>query len=389
MPARSYGGRVESHYRLCLNLARVGCDVSVLTTNADGRKVVDVPLREGVAVAAGLEVTYKSRVGRGTLSPRLLMRLLPEVRRAQVIHLTGTYPFTTVPTMLACRLMRRPLIWSPGDALRGGGRVFARLFRRSWSFACRLAAPRATMLHVNSETERAEALRRFPNFPAVVVPNAVTVPAIVRHRASSDGRLRLGYIGRLHPLEGIENLLEACRTVQDRGILCSLAIAGAGRPRYTRSLRRKIDALGISSTVEMVGDVHGNAKRAFFETLDLLVAPANAGSLAAAVAQSLASGVPVIASRHTPWSRLEEQGCGRWTDNDPKSLADAIVQMGAIPLAQMGERGRQWMAAEFTWDRAARDTCNAYSLMLSGVPIVAENTSVGAIEAVRESSTQL
>jgi glycosyltransferase involved in cell wall biosynthesis len=389
MPAHSYGGKAESLYRLCLNLARIGCDVRVLTTNADGRRVVDVQPRKEIAVAAGFEVTYMSRVGGGTFSPGLLMRLVREVRRTQLVHLTGVYSFTTLPTMLACRLMGRPLVWSLRGALQGWRGSRGGLLKRLWWVACRIAAPRTTMLHVTSEIERAESLRRFPNFPAVVAPNAVRVPATVNHTAASDGTLRLGYIGRLHRRKGIENLIEACRIVKDRGIACSLVIAGSGRRRYTRSLIGKIDALGLAGAVRMAGEVHGGAKRAFFEALDLLVVPSHAESFATAVAQGLAFAVPVIASRRTPWARLQDQGCGLWVDNDPKSLADAIVQMRAMPLEQMGSRGRQWMSAEFTWDGAAREVCNAYSLMLSGVPILGETASVGdSMATARESSTR-
>jgi glycosyltransferase involved in cell wall biosynthesis len=221
-PAHSYGGSPESHYRLCFNLARLGCDVRVITTNADGpHKVLDVQPGREVAVAAGFEVTYMGRIARSTVSPGMLMRLPFEVRRADVVHLTGVYSFITIPTLLACRLMGKPLVWSPRGALQRWRGSRAEGYRGTlkwlWKIACRIAAPRATTLHLTSETERAESLRLFPKFPAAVIPNAVRVPASVNH-AAADGILRLGYIGRLHPRKGIENLLEACHILKDRGL---------------------------------------------------------------------------------------------------------------------------------------------------------------------------
>ncbi len=388
MPAHCYGGRVESLYRLCLNLARLGCDVRVLTTNADGpRKVLNVQPGKQVAVAAGFEVTYMGRIARHAVSPGLLMRLLAEVRRADVVHLTGVYSFTTIPTLLACRLMGKPLVWSPRGALlrwrgsRAGS--FGGTLKRLWEVACRIAAPRATTLHLTSETERPESLRRFPNFSVAVVPNAVRVPASVKHTAA-DGILRLGYIGRLHPQKGIENLLEACRILKDQGVAYSLVIAGAGRARYTRSLIRKIDGLGLAGVVRMAGEVHGGAKRGFFEALDLLVVPSHAESFASAVAEGLAFAVPVIASRSTPWARLTDQGCGLWVANDPESLAQAIGRMRAMPLEEMGRRGREWMSAEFSWDAAAREVCNTYSMMIRGTPILGD--TAGARDSIAAAS---
>jgi glycosyltransferase involved in cell wall biosynthesis len=384
---------VESLYRLCLNLARVGCDVRVLTTNADGlRKVLNVQPGKQVAVAAGFEVTYMGRIARHAVSPGLLMRLLVEVRRADVVHLTGVYWFTTIPTLLACRLIGKPLIWSPRGALQRwrGSRTgsYGETLKRLWEIGCRIAAPRATVLHLTSETERAESLRRFPNFSVAVIPNAVRVPAGVRHMAA-DGILRLGYIGRLHPQKGIENLLEACRILKGQGVAYSLVIAGAGRARYTRSLIRKIDALGLAGVVRMAGEVHGGAKRGFFQALDLLVVPSHVESFASAVAEGLAFAVPVIASRSTPWARLADQGCGLWVDNDPESLAQAIGRMRAMPLEEMGRRGREWMLAEFSWDAAAREVCNTYSVMLRGTPILGDTPSArDSIAAAGESASR-
>jgi glycosyltransferase involved in cell wall biosynthesis len=391
MPARSYGGAVESLYRLCLNLARLGCDVRVLTTNADGpRKVLEVQPGKQVAVAAGFEVTYMGRIARHAVSPALLMRLLTEMRRADVVHLTGVYSFTTIPTLLACRLVGKPLLWSPRGALRRrrGSRAgsWREPLRRLWEIGCRIAAPPGTMLHVTSEIERMECLRRFPNFSVAVIPNAVRVPASIKHTAA-DEILRLGYIGRLHPQKGIEDLLDACRILKDQGVGYSLVIAGAGRTHYTRSLKRKIDALGLTGMVRMAGEVHGSGKRAFFEALDLLVVPSRAASFATAVAEGLAFALPVIASRNTPWARIADRGCGMWVDNDPESLAQAIQRMSAMPLEEMGRRGREWMLAEFSWDAAAREVCNTYSVMLRGAPILGDAASArDSIAAAEESA---
>ena len=388
MPAHNYGGAVESLYRLCLNLARLGCDVRVLTTNADGpRKLLNVEPGRQVSIAAGFEATYLNRIARLEVSPGLLMRLPIEVRRAEIVHLTGVYAFTTIPTMLACRIMGKPLLWSPAGALQQWHGSRGRSIKRIWEVICRLAAPRATMVHVTSEVERTESAHRFPNFPVAVIPKAVRIPASVNHLAA-DGILRLGYIGRLHPRKGLDNLLEACRILKEQGVAYSLVIAGAGRAHYTRSLTRKIAALGLAGTVSMAGEIHGNAKRGFFEALDLLVVPSYTESFATTVAESLAFAVPVIASRATPWSRLEERGCGLWVDNDPKTLAQAVQRMRSMPLEEMGRRGREWMAAEFSWDAAAREVCNTYSMMLRGSPILGDMKSPHDSMAVAGESAQ-
>src|ERR1700690_4247488 len=174
MPARAYGGTVESLSRLCLNLARLGCDVRALATNSNGLgKSLDVQTGKEVAVAAGFEVTYAGRIAHHSISPGLLLRLPFEMRHADVVHLTGVYWFTTIPTLLTCKILRKPLVWSPrGELLRWRGSR-GRILKRVWEIICRLAAPRSTMFHLGSEFERAASLSRFPHYPSTVIPNAV------------------------------------------------------------------------------------------------------------------------------------------------------------------------------------------------------------------------
>ena len=65
MPARSYGGAVESVYRLCLNLASAGCEIQVLTTNSNGiGRSLSVDTRRPLAMAAGFDVRYMRRLAR-------------------------------------------------------------------------------------------------------------------------------------------------------------------------------------------------------------------------------------------------------------------------------------------------------------------------------------
>jgi len=68
----------------------------------------------------------------------------------------------------------------------------------------------------------------------------------------------------------------------------------------------------------------------------------------------------VIASKGTPWSRLEEMKCGLWVDNDPEALAGAIRSINSMPLQEMGLRGRKWMQNEFSWRSVAKQMLDLY-----------------------------
>jgi glycosyltransferase involved in cell wall biosynthesis len=180
-----------------------------------------------------------------------------------------------------------------------------------------------------------------------MIPNGVDVPANL-NRIERQEELRLLFIGRLDPKKGIEPLLEACRFVGSE-LRWRLAIAGWGSPDYVSQLKERIHALGIEQRVEMLGEVLSEAKKRLFESSDVTLVPSHTENFAIVVAESLAHGVPVIASKGTPWSRLEDMKCGLWVENDPKALADAIRHISTMPLQDMGSMGREWMRKEFSW----------------------------------------
>jgi len=167
------------------------------------------------------------------------------------------------------------------------------------------------------------------------------------NRIQRNGELRLLFIGRLDPKKGIEALLKACSLAAPPP--WRLAIAGWGAPEYVSQLKEQIHALGLSGRVEMLGAVLSNEKKGLFERSDVALVPSYTENFAIVVAEALAHGVPVIASKGTPWSRLEEMRCGLWVNNDPESLADAIRSISTMPLPDMGRRGREWMQSEFSW----------------------------------------
>ena len=163
--------------------------------------------------------------------------------------------------------------------------------------------------------------------------------------------------------------------------LCSLSQAVARNAIAGPS--RTSSKLGLGLEIRFAGEVHNRAKRAFFEGINLLVVPSQTENFALVVAEALASGIPVIASRGTPWAALEEKGCGLWVDNSPAELAQAIMQMRDAPLMAMGARGREWMAADFSWSAAARSMCNTYSSLVYGKRLFDRDTAQTAADAGR------
>lgn len=371
-PAHIYGGPIESVYALCRHSAAHGCAVRVLTTDANGLdQVLKVETSRETTLAENLRVRYCRRLARHSVSLQLLGRLLEYIRWADVVHLTAVYSFPTLPTLLACKLLVKPLIWSPRGALQrwSGSTKVGR--KKLWHSMCAGVAPRDLTLHVTSEEEAKESQLAFPRAHIIVIPNGVEARATNKPLRES-GALRLLFLGRLDAKKGIENLLDACARLHGRQRLAfSLAIAGAGAPVYQQALQTRIAALGLTGSVKMIGAVHGANKSNLLERADLVVVPSHTENFALVVAEALAHATPVIASTGTPWQKLADHGCGLWVANDAASLADAIETMANLPLSEMGQRGRAWMTREFSWPERTGEMIELYRSRLHGAVILA------------------
>lgn len=324
----------------------------VLTTDSSGPgrgdllRITANPFRR----PEGYEVYYCRKWWGKEFSGGLLFRLYPMIRWAEVVHLTSAYSFSTIPALLFCLLMRKPVVWSPRGALQrweGSSRTW---LKRLWETVCNaLLSPARCVLHVTSREEADQSRLRISRARIEIVNNGVDIPRepVSRSRA---GALRLLFIGRLHPKKGIENLLEAMSKLDHK---ITLAVYGTGDVEYQAALQKCMEELGLTGRVRFAGQADGEAKsRAFWEA-DVCVVPSFTENFAMVIAEALAHGVPVIASRGTPWQAVVQRGCGLWVENDPDSLANAAREVRGLDLELMGRRGRQWMQESFSWEAAA------------------------------------
>ena len=371
-PATLWGGPIHVVHGLNRALAQLpGMRIKVLTTDSAGPGIpARLEVRERpFTFAPGHEVFYCRRNAGDSVSAELLQRLPALVRWAELVHLTYTYSFPTIPTILACRLARKPLVWSPRGALQFTQEwksVRRSTLKKAWEVLCNAMLPGCrSALHVTTEREKAASQGRMRRAKAIMVPNGVDIPRAFSTKAARPrGRLRLMYLGRIDPIKGLDNLLQSLRLFPDPGV--TLDVFGQGDLEYTRWLRSLARELGLDTRVTFRGHVEADAKTAAFGAADVCVVPSHHENFCNVVAESLAHAVPVIASKGTPWPSIAERGCGLWVDNDPESLSRAIRQISTQDLAQMGERGRAWMASEYSWDRVAVMMRDLYRATIAG-----------------------
>ena len=368
-PATYYGGPTFSSYQLCNGLVRQGCEVRVLTTDVNGPgSRLDVALNQEVMLE-GVSVRYTHSITDTPLSPTLF-RYLPELLGwADIVHVTGVYSFHVIPTLAACKSLGLPVVWSPRGSLQRWGDERKLALKAAWEHVCRLVLPERCALHVTAppEAEASSERLKVPQLRLAQVPNGVAVPEEPPEMLELEPSqvLHLLFIGRLMPIKGIENLLDACGLLKARGQALRLVIAGGtADAAYRAELEKRAQKNGLGAEVHFAGEVRGAEKRAAFAACHAVVVPSHIENFGLVVAEALAHQRPVVVSRNAPWSELESKGCGAWVANDPESLAGAIAALRGQPLGEMGRRGYSWMQQSFSWDGVATQMISAYRSLL-------------------------
>lgn len=225
----------------------------------------------------------------------------------------------------------------------------------------------AAMLHATAESEF-NAIRHLGlRQPVAIIPSGIDIPELAPDGwAAEPKKKEVLSLGRIHPVKGLDVLIQAWARLADEAPDWRLRIVGPDENGHTQELERLIQQLNLSS-VSIEPPVFGQAKTALMSQAQLFVLPSRSENFAMTVGESLAVGVPVIATKGAPWAGLQAHGCGWWVDHGHEALTAAMRTAMSLPSterAAMGTRGRAWMARDFGWDSVAQRMNQAYQWCL-------------------------
>lgn len=287
--------------------------------------------------------------------------------RPDVIHDNGMWLSLNHHISQAARRHSLPRIVSPRGTLDPWGIRY-----RNWKkkMALKLYQQKdldqVTCFHAASHLE-ADNIREFGNKqPVVVIPNGVEFPAESAHFTDDTPRVAL-FIGRFHPVKNLPRLINAWAKVRPVG--WHLKLVGPSEVGHREELRAQVQRLGVGNNVTISGPVYGEAKEALLRSAQLSFLISQSENFGIAAAEGLAVGIPVIASKATPWSCLEGHNLGWWIDPQTDELEQAIeaaTSQSSAELAEIGTRGRTYAKEQFSWESIAGRFVATYS-WLSGV----------------------
>lgn len=356
------GGPSRTVVQLADALSRLNVKVSLLS-QVYGTQSVTKPVEQSVILKIGQS------------NSRLALKLGLPLRRIlhnsnllglpTIIHSHGLWSAANFWAFTAARRHGVPLIVHPRGMLEPWALnhkklkkyIALKLYQQN-----SLNAASVLVATAGSEYENLRALGL--SNPIAIIPNGVVMELFEPHGTTNDiprSEVRtILFLSRVQEKKGLINLVQAWAQLKPVG--WRLQIAGPDENGHLRKVIALAQHLGIDSIVEYVGVVDGVEKAAMYRSADVFVLPTYSENFGVAVAEALASGLPVITTKGAPWSDLEKYNCGWWIDIGVQPLVTALREAMALSDDErraMGARGRNYVQ-RYDWNEIASQMTEVY-----------------------------
>lgn len=362
VPAVSIEASGPSHSvpRLCESLIRSGMDVQLAALDWSPLPVIFPYLK--------LFSLWRSP-RRLCVSPSMRRWLEAEADSGKVdfIHTHGLWTMPNVYSGWACKTNRSQLVVSPRGTLSEW--ALARNPRQKRIFWWLWQAPvlrAASLFHATAEHEFEDIRRSGFRQPVCILPNGIDVPPL--EETPKGTRRQLLFLGRIHPVKGIDVLLRAWQVVGRRFPDWDLCLVGPDSDGYLAEMKTLATRLRLERVV-FRGPLFGEEKLRAYRAASLFVLPTHSENFGMTVAEALAAGTPAIVTKGAPWSGLDAKAAGWWIDIGVDPLVACLEKALATPpatLAEMGRAGRDWMLQDYSWEQIGTKLATTYRWVLEG-----------------------
>ncbi len=366
IPSLGHGGPDRVFFELATNLYKFGIDVEILTQIAGGRywdrlpdnivktalfSSVDVQLEKAYSVKMFADYVNKSQ-------PDVVMCTLRSLTTAVLAKLMGK--------------IKVPLVIRPANHITRNSLELLKQspFKHSLSWLLNIASLHIASHVICQSDDLFDDFRRYgvPQKRLTIIGNPIQLPQEIQlqewrqHRV--HGKPLLVAVGRLMPQKGFDILIKAVSLVKATLPELHVVIFGEGQDRQL--LDQLIQANQLGGMVELAG--FSSQVPQYIASADFLVSSSRYEGFPNVVLESLAYGVPVIATNCPGGTReLVIDGKTGWlcTPDSESALAEAILKACAVPKPAYDEI-RQFVEETYSIDIVVQRYANVLKTVVAG-----------------------
>jgi glycosyltransferase involved in cell wall biosynthesis len=316
---------------------------------------------------------------RNCFSISALPIILEQARRADIIHVNGIFSFPVSAGGITALYLGKPYLVSLHGGLLPATFCKKKLKKQ---FASKLFVNKilcsANCIHVTSDIEASICQEMGIMSPVAMIANGIDPAAYQKVKPLDDyqvswkpqieGRVLILYLGRISQEKGIDLLIDSWKTVVRRFPDALLVVAGPVFDRFGMRMVNNVGHSYLRDSIIFTGNIGGELKTTLLHKAEILVLPSYSESFGNVVLEAMACHTPIVATEGTPWKSIETIGCGSWVPTRSDAISKAIVRMLSISdqeRGKMGEKGHQFAATCFRWDKIAHQFIDTYRSILT------------------------
>jgi glycosyltransferase involved in cell wall biosynthesis len=200
-------------------------------------------------------------------------------------------------------------------------------------------------------------------------------PSDYQYRNSTDKKRTIGFISRMCHENGMDILVDAFILLKRQkgydDIQLILTGGHTGDDRlFLKQVKRKLKKNRLSKFVDFHKDFEGDGRREFFAKTSMISVPVRNGeAFGIYIAESLASGIPVVqpALGAFPEILMKTGGGIIYQENNPEALASALKQLLDHPdeLKQLSEDARKGAEQRLDINQLAKELVETYNEVIA------------------------
>lgn len=372
---KSYGGTSKVVTEIAQELG-LKCEVDIVTTNANDRNILDVPLNVWLP-KANHRIQYFSCWHRRDLifSFPLLKWLFENINDYDLIHTNTIFsPLISVVHGI-CKFKKIPYVVTPHGMLEPWALSYkANKKKYYYQLLEKPLLQRANAIQTLASSE-AQKVQNLGFKQTVTIPNGIhpreykSLPnpeLFYQQFPHTRHKTLILFLGRIDPKKGLDLLAPAFAEAYRQFSNTHLIVAGPDSINFMPTAEQYFIDTGCREGVTFTGMLKGDLKLAALAAASIYVAPSYSEGFSMSVLEGMASGLPCIITTGCNFPEAATANVARVVDVDARSITKALIDCLQNPrqAIKMGTLARQFVFNNYTWDIAASKLVDIYQQII-------------------------
>ncbi|MBD2292366.1 glycosyltransferase [Anabaena sphaerica FACHB-251] len=373
-----YGGPTKIVIELAESVAKLGISVDIVATNANGSTNLDVPLNQWV-----IENYYRLQYFTYLdlldykFTGSMTKWLFKNVSNYDIVHTNAIFSYPVLAAHWACQFRKVPYIATPHGMMEPWALAYKAWKKKLYfNLLEKPSLQTAKAMQMTASTEARHINTFGLKIPLVFVPNGIhskdfeflPSPDIFYQKfPETRNKTLIIFLGRIDPKKGLDLLAPAFAKAHRKFPDTHLIVAGPDNTGFLPTAENYFIEAGCKNAVTFTGMLTGEMKYAALAAANIYVAPSYSEGFSMSVLEGMAAGLPCVITTGCNFPEAGMANVASIVDIDVEQIANALIQLlqDSQAAKKMGDRARQFILENYTWDSVASKMVSVYQEIIN------------------------